>query len=122
MPDLVTDTHGLIWYLEDSPRLGRAARDVFDACDRGEGVIYVPTICLVEIVYLRHVVVRRQPRDGDSEQKARLRPKSRGTWPHTHTRHRVLACLESPLPRQPARHGRVGRTSPYACARVHQAL
>ena len=22
MPDFVTDTHGLIWYLEDSPRLG----------------------------------------------------------------------------------------------------
>jgi PIN domain nuclease of toxin-antitoxin system len=53
MPDAVTDTHGLIWYLEDSPRLGRAARDTFDACDRGEGVVYVPTICLVEIVYLR---------------------------------------------------------------------
>ena len=53
MPDLVTDTRGLIWYLEDSPRLGPAARDAFDACDRGEGVIYVPTICLVEIVYLQ---------------------------------------------------------------------
>jgi len=53
MPDLVTDTHGLIWYLEDSPRLGPAARDAFDACDRGEGVVYVPTICLVEIVYLQ---------------------------------------------------------------------
>ncbi len=52
MPDAVTDTHGLIWYLEDSPRLGPAARDLFDACDRGEVAVYVPTICLVEIVYL----------------------------------------------------------------------
>ena len=52
MPDAVTDTHGLIWYLEDSPRLGAAARDVFRACDRGELVVYVPTICLVEIIYL----------------------------------------------------------------------
>lgn len=52
MPDAVTDTHGLIWYLEDSPRLGPAARQMFDACDRGEIVIYVPTICLVEIIYL----------------------------------------------------------------------
>jgi PIN domain nuclease of toxin-antitoxin system len=50
--DVVTDTHGLIWYLEDSPRLGRAARDTFDACDQGELSIYVPTICLVEIIYL----------------------------------------------------------------------
>ena len=52
MPDAVADTHGLIWYLEDSPRLGPAARDLFDACDRGAVAIYVPTICLVEIVYL----------------------------------------------------------------------
>ncbi|MBI5302067.1 MAG: type II toxin-antitoxin system VapC family toxin [Chloroflexi bacterium] len=53
MPDVVTDTHGLIWYLEDSPRLSHAARDAFDACDRGESLVYVPTICLVEIIYLQ---------------------------------------------------------------------
>lgn len=53
MADAVTDTHGLIWYLEDSPRLGSDARAVFDACDRGKSVIYVPTICLVEITYLQ---------------------------------------------------------------------
>lgn len=52
MADAVTDTHGLIWYLEDSPRLSPAAREAFDACDRGEALIFVPTICLVEIVYL----------------------------------------------------------------------
>ncbi|MDQ3705685.1 MAG: type II toxin-antitoxin system VapC family toxin [Chloroflexota bacterium] len=53
MPDAVTDTHGLVWYLEDDPRLGSAARAAFEACDRGEIAIYVPTICLVEIVYLQ---------------------------------------------------------------------
>ena len=52
MTDAVTDTHALIWYLEDSPRLGAAARDAFDASDRGEADIFVPTICLVELVYL----------------------------------------------------------------------
>lgn len=52
MTDYVADTHALIWYLEDSPRLGSQARAAFDACDRGEIRIYVPTICLVEIVYL----------------------------------------------------------------------
>jgi PIN domain nuclease of toxin-antitoxin system len=51
--DAVTDTHGLIWYLEDSARLGPAALEAFDACDRGEIIIYVPTICLVEILYLQ---------------------------------------------------------------------
>ena len=52
MPNVVTDTHALIWYLQDSPRLGAAARAAFEACDRGEISVYVPTICLVEIVYL----------------------------------------------------------------------
>ena len=52
MSDYVADTHALIWYLENSPRLGSQARAAFDACDLGEIRIYVPTICLVEIVYL----------------------------------------------------------------------
>ena len=52
MTDYVADTHALIWYLENSPRLGSQARAAFDACDQGEIHIYVPTICLVEIVYL----------------------------------------------------------------------
>lgn len=52
MPGYVTDTHALIWYLEDNERLGAEASQVFTAADRGEFAIYVPTICLVEIVYL----------------------------------------------------------------------
>ena len=52
MTDYVTDTHALIWYLENSPRLGSKARAAFEACDQGETTIYVPTICLVEMVYL----------------------------------------------------------------------
>ena len=52
MADYVTDTHALIWYLENSPRLGSGARAAFDACDEGKANIYVPTICLVEMVYL----------------------------------------------------------------------
>ncbi|MBE9207790.1 type II toxin-antitoxin system VapC family toxin [Nostoc sp. LEGE 06077] len=53
MSNLVTDTHALIWYLEDSPNLSTAANQAFERCDRGEIVIYIPTICLVEIVYLQ---------------------------------------------------------------------
>jgi len=53
MTNYVTDTHSLIWYLEDSPRLGTQARAAFEACDRGEALVYVPTISLVEIVYLQ---------------------------------------------------------------------
>jgi len=53
MSDAVTDTHALIWYLEDSPRLSSTANQTFEQCDRGEIVIYIPTICLIEIIYLQ---------------------------------------------------------------------
>lgn len=53
MVNAVTDTHGLIWYLENDPRLGKEALASFNACDRGEIVIFVPTICLVELIYLQ---------------------------------------------------------------------
>jgi PIN domain nuclease of toxin-antitoxin system len=51
--DFVADTHALIWYLEDSSRLSVAAKSAFNACDKGEADIYIPTICLVEIIYLQ---------------------------------------------------------------------
>lgn len=53
MPDAVTDTHALIWYLENDPRLGAEANRIYDDCDRGRALVYVPTICLVEVVYLQ---------------------------------------------------------------------
>ncbi len=49
---IVTDTHALIWYLEDAGRLSIPAREFFDLCNDGEVEIFVPTICLVEMVYL----------------------------------------------------------------------
>jgi hypothetical protein len=42
----------VIWCLEDGPWLGSDAESAFEACDRGESVVYAPTICLVEIVYV----------------------------------------------------------------------
>lgn len=53
MTNAVTDTHGLIWYLQNTLYSGTNASRIFDECDRGLAVIYVPTICLVEIVYLQ---------------------------------------------------------------------
>jgi PIN domain nuclease of toxin-antitoxin system len=76
MPDFVTDTHGLIWYLEDSPSLGPAARVAFDACDRGDIVVYIPTICLVEIVYLQEK--GRIPSDMKAQLDAELRTETSG--------------------------------------------
>jgi|GEM_PF-1606929 len=45
MSDAVTDTHALIWYLEDSPRLSTTANEVFNKCDKGE-------VSLLNIKYL----------------------------------------------------------------------
>jgi len=76
MPDFVTDTHGLIWYLEDSPRLGPAVRKAFDTCDRGEIIVHVPTICLVEIIYLQEK--GRIPADLKAQLDAELRAGTSG--------------------------------------------
>lgn len=53
MTAAVADTHSLVWYLLDSPELGKEADKIFAACDRGEALIYIPTICLVELIYLQ---------------------------------------------------------------------
>lgn len=53
MPNAVTNTHALIWYLEGDARLGPDANQIYDECDRGRAIVYVPTMCLVEIVFLQ---------------------------------------------------------------------
>ena len=53
MADYVTDTHALVWYLEDDKRLGPFATQAYDDCEQGSGFVYVPTICLVELIYLQ---------------------------------------------------------------------
>lgn len=52
MPDAVTDTHALIWYLQNDARLSPTAAQYFDDCEYDGGRIRVPSICVVEIVYL----------------------------------------------------------------------
>ncbi len=48
----VTDTHALIWHLLQSDRLSQNAAFIFKNTDEGNGQIYIPSIVLVEIVYL----------------------------------------------------------------------
>ena len=52
MSGYVADTHALIWYLQDSKRLGPAARLAFTSAEEGLCYIYVPSMCLVELVLL----------------------------------------------------------------------
>jgi PIN domain nuclease of toxin-antitoxin system len=59
MPGLVADTHAVVWYLTGSPRLSPAALHSMHETAASGAPIFVPTICLVEIVYL--VEKRRLP-------------------------------------------------------------
>lgn len=46
----VTDTHAFLWYLIDSPKLSKKAREIFDLCDRGKGTIVISTLVLLEVM------------------------------------------------------------------------
>ena len=59
MPGIVVDTHTIVWYLQDDPRLSTMAADALDAATAAGDVIYVPSICLVELSYL--IEKRRLP-------------------------------------------------------------
>ena len=49
---IVIDTHALLWYFEDSPRLSSNARSVFGVIENGGNVGIVPTIVLAELMYI----------------------------------------------------------------------
>jgi PIN domain nuclease of toxin-antitoxin system len=46
--NFVSDTHALLWWFTDSPRLGPNALAVFEQCERGEHVIFIPSIVIAE--------------------------------------------------------------------------
>ena len=48
----VTDTHSLIWYMIDDPRLSVKARKVFEEVDTGKNYMFIPCIIFFELLYL----------------------------------------------------------------------
>jgi PIN domain nuclease of toxin-antitoxin system len=46
--NFVTDTHALIWWFTDSPRLSSKASEIFEKCEKGENVIFIPSIVIAE--------------------------------------------------------------------------
>ncbi len=52
MSPFVTDTHALLWYLFDPPKLSTDARAAFLAAETAGAPIHVPSIVLVELRYL----------------------------------------------------------------------
>jgi PIN domain nuclease of toxin-antitoxin system len=47
----VTDTHSLVWYFNESPRLSKKAAKIFEKTIK-EGYIIIPTVVLAEIMHI----------------------------------------------------------------------
>ena len=52
MSSLVVDTHTIIWYLLASEKISQKAITALDETLETGNVVYLPSICLVEILYL----------------------------------------------------------------------
>lgn len=52
MSAAVADTHAVVWYLTRSANLSVAALAAFESATFGGDPIWVPSICLVELIYL----------------------------------------------------------------------
>jgi len=52
MSAYVTDTHALLWHLSNDPALSGPAADLFRQADAGAVEIIIPSIALIEVVYL----------------------------------------------------------------------
>ncbi len=48
----VTDAHGFLWFLTNDEKLGNKAKGIFRACDKGKETIVVPSIVLLECMYV----------------------------------------------------------------------
>ncbi|MBI2471533.1 MAG: PIN domain-containing protein [Planctomycetes bacterium] len=46
--NFVTDTHALIWWFTDSPKISPKASSIFEKCEKGENIIFVPSIVIAE--------------------------------------------------------------------------
>ena len=48
----VTDAHGFLWFLSKDKKLGKNALEIFRACDKGKEIVVVPSIVLLECMYV----------------------------------------------------------------------
>ncbi len=44
----IADTHALLWHFTDSPKISSKAKNLFDQCERGECIIFIPSIVIAE--------------------------------------------------------------------------
>lgn len=52
MSQYVTDTHSLIWHLSQPRKLSTKIRRVFQEADQGQAQILVPSIVLMEVIFI----------------------------------------------------------------------
>jgi len=46
--NFVTDTHALLWWFTDSPKISSKATQIFEECEQGENIIFIPSIVIAE--------------------------------------------------------------------------
>lgn len=46
--NFVADTHAILWHFINSPKLSPDASEMFDRCERGECIIFIPSIVIAE--------------------------------------------------------------------------
>ena len=46
--NFVADTHALLWWFTNSPRMSSKASEVFEKCEKGENIIFIPSIVIAE--------------------------------------------------------------------------
>jgi PIN domain nuclease of toxin-antitoxin system len=48
----ILDTHAFIWHLQKLPYLSPIVESILTQVDEGEAIAIIPTICMVEMIYL----------------------------------------------------------------------
>ena len=48
----VTDAHSFLWFLSKDDRLSKNALEIFRSCDKGKEIVIIPSIVLLECLYV----------------------------------------------------------------------
>ena len=48
--NFVADTHALIWWFTNSPKISKKASQIFEQCECGENIIFIPSIVVAELL------------------------------------------------------------------------
>ena len=46
--NFVADTHALLWWFTDRPKISIKASEIFEKCEEGENIIFIPSIVIAE--------------------------------------------------------------------------